>query len=87
MSLVKLALNMEPIVNAAKGTGIKDALARFSNGHLITKMKNPTFVDKAKHLLTTKEGLKAIAPTAALYGGGALAIGAGAKLLSTPKEK
>lgn len=79
MSLIKVAVNWsalkESLVNAAKGKGVKDELNAFSNGHLMTKFKNPGVADKVKHLLTTKEGLKAVAPTAALYGGAAIAAG------------
>ena len=90
MSIVKLASNLsgikDAVVNAAKGTAIKSEAHRLENSTLTSLRRLPTAADKLKHFATTKSGLKSLAPSAALYGGAALGVGAAAKALTGKKN-
>ena len=90
MSLVKLAFNFagikDAVVNAAKGTAIKSEAHHLENSTLTSLRRLPTVADKLKHFATTKSGLKSLAPSAALYGGGALGVGAAVKAMTGKKN-
>ena len=85
--IIKTAISLKAAKEALMGSKLKEHLARFSNGHLTTKRMEATMLDKAKNLLSTKEGAKALASAPGVKGAAGAGVITGAAVLAYKKKK